>query len=76
MTNTAGMGQLLTILALVVAPVGIFLTYNGVDDLRVISATTLSVAWLSVAMLAYHRRSALQRLREQQDLPTADQPEA
>lgn len=75
MAKTAGISQLLTVLALIVAPVGIVLTYNGADDLRVISATVFSVAWLSLSMLSYYRKSTLQRLRAQEDPPGAEHSE-
>ena len=70
MAKTAGIGQLVTVLALMIALAGVVLTYNGVDDLRVISATAFSVAWLSLAMLAYHRKSTLQRIRAWRQFPT------
>ena len=72
MMKPTGMGQLLTIVALVVALVGIVLTYNGVADLRVVTATVFSVVWLSLAMLIYYRKSMTQRIRAQQDFSTAD----
>ena len=76
MVKTAGVNQLLTILALIVAPVGVFLTYNGVEDLRVVLATVLSIAWLSVSMLIYYRKLTMQRLRAQESSPAAEPRES
>ena len=75
MAKNAGISQFVTLLALVIAPVGMFLTYNGVNDLRVVTATVFSVAWLSLWMLAYYRKSTMQRVRAHQDLAAADPPE-
>lgn len=75
MAKTAGIGQLVTVLALIIALVGVVLTYNGVDDLRVVAATAFSVVWLSLAMLGYYRKLMMQRVREQQYYPSADPPE-
>ena len=57
MLNTTGISRWVTVLALMVASVGVVLTYNGVGDLRVVFATVLSISWLSVSMLAYYKRS-------------------
>ncbi|MDE2838049.1 MAG: hypothetical protein OXL97_11175 [Chloroflexota bacterium] len=68
--KTTGITQLMTVLALLIAPVGMFLTYNGIDDLRVVTVTAFSVAWLSMWMLAYYRKSTLQRVRAWKQFPT------
>ncbi len=75
MVMTAGVSRFLTVLALIVAPVGIVLTYHGAEDLRIIFATVTSVAWLSLSMLIYYRKATMQRLRAHQDFPAADPPE-
>lgn len=75
MAKTAGLSQLMTVLALIIALVGGFLTYNGMDDLRIVSATVFSVAWLSFWMLAYYRKSMMQRVRAHEDVPIDDPPE-
>ena len=67
MAKTTGMVQLMTVLALLIAPVGMFLTYNGMDDLRVVSVTLFSVAWLSMWTLVYYRKSTMQRVRARQE---------
>ena len=74
MVKTAGTTRLLTVIACVVASVGVVLTYNGVEDLRVVLATVLSIAWLSVSMLIYYRKSTMQRLRAQESSPAAEPP--
>ena len=75
MVNTAGISRFLTVLALIVAPVGIVLTYNGADDLGVVFATVFSIAWLSLSMLIYYRKSTMERLRAHQDASAVDPPE-
>ena len=75
MVKTAGISRLLTVLALIVAPVGIVLTYNGADDLGLVLATVFSTAWLSLSVLVYYRKSTLERLRARQDSLAADPPE-
>ena len=75
MVKTAGISRFLTVLALIVAPVGIILTYNGADELGVVFATVFSIAWLSLSVLIYYRKSTLQRLRAHRDSLGADPPE-
>lgn len=75
MVKTAGISRFLTVLALIVAPVGIVLTYNGADDLGLVFATVFSVSWLSLSVLVYYRKSTLERLRARQDSVAADPPE-
>ncbi len=75
MVKTAGISRFLTVLALIVAPVGIILTYNGADELGVVFATVFSIAWLSLSILIYYRKSTLQRLRAHRDSLAADPPE-
>ncbi len=67
MEKTTGISRLLTVLALIIAPAGAFLTYNGADDLGVVSAMAFSIAWLSLSMIAYHRKSTMERLRAHRD---------
>ena len=67
MVKTTGISRLLTVLALIVAPVGMVLTHNGADDRGVVSAMAFSVAWLSLSMIAYHRKSTMERLRAHRD---------
>ena len=67
MVKTTGISRLLTVLALIVAPVGIVLTYSGADDLGVVSVTAFSIGWLSLSMLFYHRKSTMERLRAHRD---------
>jgi len=73
--KTAAISRFLTVLALIVAPVGIVLTYNGADDLGVVFATVFSIAWLSLSMLIYYRKSTMERLRAHENSPAADPPE-
>ena len=54
---------------------GIVLTYNGADDLGVVLATVFSIAWLSLSILIYYRKSTMERLRAHQDSPVADPSE-
>ena len=75
MVKTTGISRFLTVLALIVAPVGIVLTYNGADDLAVVFATVFSIAWLSLSVLIYYRKSTMERLRAHQDSPAADPSE-
>ncbi len=75
MAKTTGISRFLTVLALIVAPVGIVLTYNGADDLGVVFATVFSTTWLSLAMLIYYRKSTMERLRAHQESLAADPPE-
>ena len=75
MLNTTGISRWVTVLALMVASVGVVLTYNGVGDLRVVFATVLSISWLSVSMLAYYKRSTLQRIKALERSDTGDPPE-
>ncbi len=75
MLNTTGISRWVTILALMVASVGVVVTYNGVGDLRIVFATVLSISWLSVSMLAYYKRSTLQRIQALERSDAADPPE-
>ncbi len=75
MTKSAGFSQLLTVLALLVAPVGSYLTYKGTEDLLILSATVFSVAWLSFTVLVFYRKSTMERVRTQGDSPVAESPE-
>ena len=75
MLNTTGISRWVTVLALMVASMGVVLTYNGVGDLRVVFVTVLSISWLSVSMLAYYKRSTLQRIQALERSDTGDPPE-
>lgn len=67
MEKTTGISRLLTVLALMIAPAGAFLTYNGADDLGVVSVTVFSTGWLSLSVLLYYRKSTVERLRVHRD---------
>ena len=51
MVNTAAMGRWLTVLSLVIVVPGVLLTYNGVQDLRVVGMTAFAASWLSFSVL-------------------------
>lgn len=63
MVNTAAMGRWLTVLSLVIFVSGVVLTYNGVQDLRVVGMTAFASSWLSFSILASYRRLVLQRVQ-------------
>ncbi len=75
MVKAAGMGRWLTVFSLVILVPGVLLTYNGVQDLRVVGVTAFAAIWLSFSVLAYYRRLTLQRVRSLPPSFDTDPPE-
>ena len=73
--KTTGISRFVTVLALIVAPVGIVLIYNGADAPGVVFATMFSIVWLSLSMLLYYRKSTMERLRAHRGSSFANPPE-
>ena len=55
MVKTTGIGQLLTVLSVIIVIPGVVLTYNGVQDMRVVGMTAMAALWLSLVMIAAYK---------------------